>query len=208
MVGDAIVLKRNFVGGSWVTATRMTMAAIVSTATARSAIFSTIMAQYSFVTTWRLAQPIERVWEAINAAEDYPRWWPNILRYECLTPDNPRGVGARGRRVVRGILPYSLDYETAITKSDEPRELAFEATGDLVGHGRFVFAPRDGGTDVVIYWDVTTQGRWLNRLAPLLKWLFAWNHNNVMRRGEEGLRIWLAQPAANDNAQPAMNQIQ
>jgi hypothetical protein len=150
------------------------------------------MAQYSFVTTWRFHQPIGRVWEAINAAEDYPQWWPNILSYECLTPDNPRGVGAQGKRIVRGILPYSLRYVTTITKSDAPRELAFDATGDLVGRGRFVFQELEGHTEVVIYWDVDTRGQWLNRLAPLLKWLFAWNHNYVMRQGEKGLCAWLA----------------
>jgi len=28
-------------------------------------------------------------------------------------------------------------------------------------------------------------------LAPFLKWLFAWNHNHVMRNGERGLTAWL-----------------
>ena len=153
--------------------------------------FSSIMADYRFVTTWRFQKPIQRVWEAIEAAEDYPRWWPNILSYQCLTPENPHGVGAKGQRVVRGILPYSLLYTTTITKSEPPRELAFDAVGDLVGDGRFVFQEEAGGTEVVIFWNVATDGRWLNRLAPLLKWLFAWNHNHVMRCGESGLRTWL-----------------
>ncbi len=169
----------------------MTTAAIVSTTHSKSAIFFTIMAEYSFITTWRFNQPVSRVWDAINTAEDYPQWWPNILSYECLTPENPRGVGARGQRAVRGVLPYSLYYTTTITKSDPPRELTFDATGDLVGRGRFVFQKIDGGTQVLIYWDVSTEVKWLNRLAPLLKWLFAWNHNYVMRRGERGLRAWL-----------------
>jgi hypothetical protein len=149
------------------------------------------MAQYSFVTTWRFQHPIEHVWEAINAAEDYPRWWSNILYYKCLTPENPRGVGASGERAVRGLLPYSLTYTTTITRTDAPRELAYNANGDLVGHGRFVLRETGSETEVQIYWDVGTNGRWLNRLAPALKWLFAWNHNYVMRRGERGLAEWL-----------------
>jgi uncharacterized protein YndB with AHSA1/START domain len=161
------------------------------------------MAAYNFTTIWRFRQPIERVWDAINAAEDYPRWWPDILYYECETPENPRGVGARGTRAVRGFLPYSLRYSTEITKTDAPRELAYDARGDLEGDGRFVLAEvADGKTDseangrvteVTIYWNVDTKGRWLNRLAPLLKWLFAANHNYVMRRGERGLAKWLEQ---------------
>jgi uncharacterized protein YndB with AHSA1/START domain len=159
------------------------------------------MAAYNFVTIWRFRQPIDLVWAAINTAEDYPRWWPNILYYQCLTPENSRGVGARGRRAVRGFLPYSLDYLTTITKSAPPHELAYTADGDLVGDGQFVLqeipaaqtsdATNTGCTQVTIYWNVDTKGRWLNRLAPAMKWLFAANHNYVMRRGQRGLAKWL-----------------
>jgi hypothetical protein len=154
------------------------------------------MAGYSFVTVWNFDQPIGAVWEAINRAEDYPQWWPDILYYKCLTPDNPRGVGATGERAVRGFLPYSLEYTTVITKTEAPRDLAYDAQGDLVGSGRFILEDVGGAggparTKVTLYWDVSTKGKWLNRLAPLLKWLFAYNHNYVMKRGERGLATWL-----------------
>jgi uncharacterized protein YndB with AHSA1/START domain len=154
------------------------------------------MAHYSFITIWKFDHPVDAVWEAINAAEDYPLWWPNILGYRCLTPDNPREVGAKGERVVRGLLPYSLSYTTTITQSERPRELAFDAAGDLKGDGKFVFQPNGNRTVVTIYWNVETSGKWLNRLAPLLKWMFAWNHSHVMRRGERGLADWLDARAA------------
>jgi uncharacterized protein YndB with AHSA1/START domain len=154
------------------------------------------MAKYQFITIWRFDQPIERVWEAINKAEDYPQWWPNILYYRCLTPDNPRGVGAEGERAVRGFLPYSLKYTTTITKSEAPRDLTYDAAGDLVGDGRFLLKEVGGKTEVFLFWNVSTQGFWLNRLAPLFKWLFAWNHNQVMRSGERGLAAWLERKEA------------
>jgi uncharacterized protein YndB with AHSA1/START domain len=150
------------------------------------------MAGYQFITIWRFREPIDRVWQAINTEEDYPKWWPDIVDYRCLTPENPRGLGTRGVRTVRGFLPYSLRYNTAITKSEPPYELAYTADGDLVGEGRFVLKEITDVTEVTIFWNVDTKGRWLNRLAPILKWLFAANHNYVMRRGERGLAKWLA----------------
>jgi hypothetical protein len=162
------------------------------------------MADYQFITKWRFSQPIERVWGAINAAEDYPRWWPDILYYECLTPENPRGIGARGKRAVRGFLPYSLHYTTTITGLQPPCDMTYDADGDLVGNGRFALQEilsnnaaasetekKPPLTEVTIYWNVSTNGRWLNRLAPLLKWLFAANHHYVMNRGRRGLTQWL-----------------
>ncbi|HEY2826124.1 MAG TPA: SRPBCC family protein [Pirellulales bacterium] len=162
------------------------------------------MAAYNFTTIWRFNAPIDQVWQAINTPEDYPRWWPNNLYYHCLTPENPRGVGARGERAVRGFLPYSLKYTTTITKSESLRELAYDADGDLVGTGRFVLnqipdtnnVATHARTEVTVYWNVDTKGRWLNRLAPIFKWLFAANHNYVMNRGHRGLSEWLRRLSA------------
>lgn len=131
----------------------------------------------------------------MNAPEDYPKWWPCIVAYRLLTP-GITGVGARAERAVRGRLPYTLRYTTTVTKSEPPAELVYDASGDLAGRGRFVLTPTDDGTAVVFYWDVRTTGKALNILAPLLKWLFAWNHNWVMARGERGLAEWLARPDA------------
>jgi uncharacterized protein YndB with AHSA1/START domain len=149
------------------------------------------LAQYSFVTTWRFQAPIAEVWTALNTPESYPEWWPSIVEYRSLTP-GVTGVGARAQRAVRGRLPYTLCYQTTITRVEPPRELAYQAEGDLAGQGRFVLTPLGEGTEVVFYWDVETTSRWLNRLAPLLGWLFAWNHNWVMAQGERGLADWLA----------------
>jgi carbon monoxide dehydrogenase subunit G len=149
------------------------------------------MAAYSFVTHWRFQAPLEQVWDALNTPERYPEWWPSILEYRKLTPELT-GVGARAERVVKGRLPYTLRYRTTITRHETLREIAYDAEGDLKGHGRFVFSQEGATTLVTFYWDVETTGVAMNVLAPLLKWLFAWNHNWVMAQGERGLAEWLA----------------
>jgi hypothetical protein len=148
------------------------------------------MAEYRFLTVWRLPAPIEHVWQALVAADRYPEWWPNVVRYRKLTPD-VSGVGAKAERVVRGRLPYSLRYTTTITRMDSPHVLAYDAAGDLNGDGRMVLRSDGDWTEVVIYWNVRTGSRWMNWLAPLLRPLFIWNHNEVMARGERGLTEWL-----------------
>jgi hypothetical protein len=144
------------------------------------------MAAYSFVTHWRFDAPLEQVWNELDAAERYTLWWPSIVAYSDLTPEI-HGRGARAERVVRGLLPYQLRYTTTVTRYEPLREIAYDAVGDLNGQGRFVLSCEGGRTHVVFYWDVSTSGRWLNLLAPLLKPLFAWNHNWVMGQGERGL---------------------
>jgi uncharacterized protein YndB with AHSA1/START domain len=153
------------------------------------------MAMYRFVTRWHFDAPIGQVWDALNAPARYPEWWPSIVEYQDLKP-GVTGVGASAERVVRGRLPYRLRYRTVVTRSEPPGELAYDATGDLTGEGRFVLSEQGGGTEVLFDWNVRTSGFWLNLLAPLMKWLFAWNHNWVMAQGERGLARWLKEQAA------------
>jgi uncharacterized protein YndB with AHSA1/START domain len=144
------------------------------------------MAVYSFVTHWLFDAPIEPVWEALDAAERYPEWWPSIVEYRDLTP-KIHGLGARAERVVKGRLPYRLRYTTTVTRYEPRHEIAYDAVGDLTGSGRFALHEEGGRTHVVFHWEVSTSGTWLNLLAPFFKPLFAWNHNWVMAQGECGL---------------------
>ena len=149
------------------------------------------MADYSFVTKWCFEAPIDLVWEALAAGERYSDWWPCFIDYRNLTPEQNE-VGSRVERIVKGRLPYKLRYETTVTRFEPLRELAYDAEGGLSGKGRFVLEQVGDKTHVTFYWNVSTKGFWLNLLAPMLKWLFAWNHNWVMDQGEQGLANWLS----------------
>lgn len=146
------------------------------------------MARYSFVTTWRLAAPIDKVWEALSVPQV---WWPSMVSSVQLTPPGENGVGARYERVTRGRLPYSLHYILTITQRDRPHAMSYDSEGALFGKGRHVLREAGGATEVVFSWDVATTGFWMNLLAPLLKPLFAWNHGYVMAEGEQALARYL-----------------
>jgi hypothetical protein len=40
---------------------------------------------------------------------------------------------------------------------------------------------------VVYEWNVRTAKAWMNRIAPIARPAFEWNHDAVMRQGGEGL---------------------
>lgn len=153
------------------------------------------MAVYSFVTDWFIPADPGRVWDELNATDRYHEWWPSFVEYRTLTPELT-GVGARAERVVRGALPYQLRYTTTTTRFDPPREVAYDSVGDLIGDGRFLVLPHNGGTQVTFHWNVRTSRRVMNALAPLLRPLFAWNHNWVMAQGERGLKQRLSATTA------------
>ena len=149
------------------------------------------MEPYSFVTTWRVDAPANKVWDALQCMSS---WWPGMESSQNLNPGQ-EGIGARYERITRGRLPYSLRYIITITRFDPPRASSYDSEGDLVGKGSYVLTQTGATTEIVFTWDVATRGFWMNVLAPALKPLFAWNHNYVMAKGEKALARYLHEGA-------------
>ena len=145
------------------------------------------MPSYRFLTTWLIDAPRERAWAELHDAVSWPDWWRGVVRVEELEPGDEDSVGARHLIKWRSRLPYPLEFEFVTDSVDAPREMAGRAFGELQGSGRWRLF-EDGDVTAVLYeWNVETTKRWMNRLAPLARPVFAWNHDVVMRWGGEGL---------------------
>ena len=145
------------------------------------------MAAYRFVTFWQVDAPIDAVWDAIVQAERWPEWWKGVTRVVQLDPGGEDGLGARNRYTFRSRLPYNLTFETRSTVAERPHHLLADASGELVGTGRWRLAEREGGTLVRYDWDISTTRPWMNAIAPLARPLFEINHHAIMRWGGQGL---------------------
>jgi hypothetical protein len=151
-------------------------------------------ARYSFLTTWLLQSPREPVWDAIYDEAAWPEWWRGVEVAEELRPGDELGVGTISRMVWRSLLPYRVEFEVTATKIERPSLMEGQATGDFEGVGRWRLYEQDGVTAVLYEWDVATTKPWMNRMAPLLRPVFEWNHDWVMRRGGEGIAERLGVP--------------
>lgn len=149
------------------------------------------MKQYHFVSTWSLEAPIESVWDAIQHSESWPSWWRGVPHVEELVRGDDNGIGNVRRYTFRSLLPYDLVFDMRTTRADAPHALEGTATGELTGTGRWSLEQVGAETRVRYEWDVGTSRPWMNALAPLAAPLFAWNHDVIMRWGEEGLRAHL-----------------
>jgi len=150
------------------------------------------MTDFSLVTVWELAAPLQRVWQAIHDVDQWPLWWPYVERVTTLEAGDAGGVGAVRRLRWRTRLPYTITFDTRATLVEPPFALDAEAFGDLHGCGRWRLA-RQGGVTLVRYvWEVSLAKPWMARIAPLARPVFEWNHNGVMLAGGVGLARWLA----------------
>jgi uncharacterized protein YndB with AHSA1/START domain len=146
------------------------------------------MAEYAFLTTWLLESPREPVWEALHDQAGWPSWWRGVEEAKELSrPPGGEDVGTVARMAWKSLLPYRVEFEVTTTRVEHPHLLEGRATGDLEGTGRWRLYEQDGVTAVLYEWNVSTTKPWMNRLAPLLRPAFEWNHDWVMARGGEGI---------------------
>ncbi len=145
------------------------------------------MAAYQFLTTWCVDAPIQDVWDVISASDRYPEWWKGVRKVTELEPGGEHGLGALSRFEWRSKLPYSLEFDMRVTRSEPPYLLEGHASGELEGVGIWRLYEGAAGTALIYSWDVSTTRAWMNRLAPLGRPAFAWNHDYVMRNGARGL---------------------
>ena len=145
------------------------------------------MSRYSFLTTWLLETPREAAWEALLDANSWPEWWRGVVAVVELDPGGENRVGSRYSIEWRSRLPYPLRFEFRTDLVDPPREMAGRADGELRGSGHWRLFEQDGVTAVTYDWNVETTRAWMNRMGPVAKPVFKWNHDVVMRWGGEGL---------------------
>ena len=145
------------------------------------------MPRYEFLTTWCVDAPIERVFEVLRDSQAFPEWWEGVTSVELLEPGGPDGVGELARYSWRSVLPYTLTFDSRVTRVEPPYLIEGHATGELRGRRRLAPVRGHGNTAVLYWWKVRTTKLWMNILGPLPRPAFRWNHDRVMEQGGVGL---------------------
>lgn len=146
------------------------------------------MAEYSFVTEWRLEAQIDRVYDALHDSLAWPGWWPAVKAVDEIRPATTGGgIGSVRRYTFKGSLPYTLSFDMTVERLEPPTALAGRATGELEGTGVWTLTEEDSVTIARYDWNIRTTRWWMNLLAPVARGVFKSNHDIVMRSGAKGI---------------------
>jgi hypothetical protein len=142
---------------------------------------------HEFLTSWVIDAPIERVFDVLNDSAAFPEWWKGVVAVSVLEPRGRDGVGELARYSWRGVLPYTLSFDSRVTRVEAPHLIEGHATGELEGVGvwRLYAGPR--GTAVLYSWRVRLTKPWMRMWGPLARPAMRWNHDRVMHWGGVGL---------------------
>ncbi|MGW0913536.1 SRPBCC family protein [Streptomyces sp. NPDC002784] len=140
---------------------------------------------YRFRSLWPLPAPPAAVYAALERADDYPRWWPQVREVNRL--DDTGGVVR-----IRSLLPYDLTFTARETRRDPAAGvLEIALSGDLEGWVRWTVTP-DGTGSLARYEQVVDVRKPLMRtLAVPGRPVFRANHWLMMRAGRRGLAAHL-----------------
>jgi hypothetical protein len=137
---------------------------------------------------WQLACCAERAYQLLDNVDEWPQWWPEVLRASTLCEGQADGSGKIVELVWRTPLLYRLNLQITRSRALPPLELEGVASGDLDGCGLWLLEPQDDDSVIITYrWDVRLSRPWMRRFAALLRPVFAWNHFQVMRSGARGM---------------------
>ncbi|MFE2986377.1 SRPBCC family protein [Streptomyces sp. NPDC059262] len=137
--------------------------------------------RYHFRSVWDLPAELADVFAALERAEDYPLWWPQVRE---ATPLDER----RGTARFRSLLPYDLFVTaTALRRDAEAGVLEITMSGDLEGWVRWTVRAQEGGTRALYEQEAEVCKPLLRRFALVGRPVFLANHALMMRSGRRGL---------------------
>lgn len=145
------------------------------------------MAEYRFTTTWRVEASVQEVWEVLSHPDHWPEWWASLEQITEIEKGDTQGIGALHRYTWKGALPYRITFDIHVLNITPFYLLEGEASGEVEGRGVWSFSENGVETIVRYDWNIRTNTRWMNYLAPLAAPVFRWNHHTVMRDGAKGL---------------------
>jgi uncharacterized protein YndB with AHSA1/START domain len=145
------------------------------------------MANYEFLTVWRVRAPQEKVWDLIFNSEQWHGWWRGVEKVEKLRDGDTNNVGALLRYTWKSKLPYRLVFDMETTRVEPMSIIEGRALGKLQGFGQWTIQHDAGVTTARYLWKVATTKAWMNVLAPVARPFFCRNHDVVMAWGGEGL---------------------
>ncbi|MCX5282144.1 MULTISPECIES: SRPBCC family protein [unclassified Streptomyces] len=140
---------------------------------------------YRFHSEWELPAPPAAVYAALERAENYPLWWPQVRE---VTPVDDRSGVIR----IRSTLPYDITFTARAARRDPAAGvLEIAMTGDLDGWARWTLDVTGPGTRARYDQEVRVTTALLRRLAVPGRPFFRANHALMMRAGRRGLRTYL-----------------
>lgn len=150
---------------------------------------------YQFGYRWRIAGPIDVVYDYVSDARTFLDWFPVFKEVHADEPVGPLHVGSHCVARVKALLPYVLDWDITVSRHEPPNLIETSVRLSLNGrfgmHGfvRYRFEPRPGNIVLVTNEQEIAADKPLpRRVHALAQFAFGVNHDWAMRQAQPSLQ--------------------
>jgi uncharacterized protein YndB with AHSA1/START domain len=139
---------------------------------------------FEFDRSWRFDVPVEQLWDALAATDDYPRWWSWLDHYEA----GPLEAGTVATFRVRPPLPYTLSFSVTVDEVIPKQRVIATVGGDVEGPARLEIEAVAAGSRARLSWELALRHRFLARIEPVARPAMLWGHDVVVSMGVRQFR--------------------
>jgi hypothetical protein len=143
---------------------------------------------YHFSSVWKVDASLEKAWNIIKHPENWTQWWKGVLKAEIISAGGENGIRKKHAFIWQSFIPYKLHFTSEVIRIQELKYIEAKVEGELEGTGTWYFSNHRNETVIRFDWKVATAKTWMNLFAPVLKPVFIWNHNWLMKQGEKGIK--------------------
>ena len=148
---------------------------------------------FKFISRWELSAERDAVWDALVDFQKWPVWWPGLEQVVETIHGDAVGIGQKATAVWRGPVGYTMKIAIESVERVRPEYLRGVATGDVLGEGVWRLETVESNwTSIAFDWQVRTNRKWMEFLAPVARPLFVSSHDHVMKEGAEGIATHLS----------------
>lgn len=141
---------------------------------------------YRFHSVWSVDCSPADAFTVLADLGSYPRWWPEVRRAVRVTDEC-------AELHCQSLLPYRLVFQAHHNAKDpDAGLLRADLVGDMDGVVSWQIHAEGVGSRLVYEQVVTVRKPLLRRLALVGRPIMRANHELMMRRGQRGLRAYLA----------------
>ena len=126
------------------------------------------------------------MWRYVGDPLQWKTFWPGLE--DVRRVDDDTGTLGTYQLAFKSFLPYTLTLVAEVKSAFPPRQMVLVTRGELKGTAILDVRSLDESTSRTrLTWETETTLAWMNAASPLLRGLFEWNHDFLMRKAGDGL---------------------
>ena len=129
--------------------------------------------------------PVERLWAAVSAPSQFPRWWSWLRDADLPASVEP---GACARFTVQPPLPYSLRFAVTVDEVVPCTSVDVTVDGDVSGPAALEVRRVPGGSEARLVWSLTIRRPLLVGLERVARPAMVGGHDLVVALGVRQFR--------------------